>query len=332
MRIPSALISIVIVLASAACAGNQLAANAPERGGDGHQERVTGFDGRTLTLQLAREDGSLDRFDSVRDSQGSWAYPPVLPNHVGRVWILRKTKRDTSSLVYALIGWDDDDPTDYLAAGYWLRFPGPRVFGRGLVAAERHVFIDGPEIDPSDPPRLPASGTATYVGPVGGLYEYSHGSDRTDVEAPVVADEFAATMNIQADFSDGTLSGCIGCIDDIRIERQHLYAYLGFRRRPVPEAPPTDYELHFGLTAIDPDGTFRNTDVSVLHPDRIVTQSGGSWSGTLSNVPDDDGYPRLMAGKMGVEFQEADGSRGDFQGIFTALGESLLPPGPRDEP
>ena len=91
-------------------------------------------------------------------------------------------------------------------------------------------------------------------GPVGGLYEYSHGSDWTDVDAPVVADEFAATMSVQADFSAGTLSGCIGCTGDIRIERRHLYAYLGFRRRPVPAAPPTDYELHFGLTAIDPDG------------------------------------------------------------------------------
>ncbi len=332
MRIPSALISIVVVLASAACTSNQMAADARAPGGDAHPERITDFDGRTLTLQLAREDGSFDRFDSVRDSQGSWAYPPVLPNHVGRVWILRKTKRDSSSLVYALIGWDDDDPTDYLAAGYWLRFPGPRAFGRGLVAAERRVFIDGPEIDPSNPPELPLSGTATYLGPVGGLYEYSHGSDWTDVEAPVVADEFAATMNIQADFSDGTLSGCIGCIGDIRIERRHLYAYLGFRRRPVPEAPPTDYELHFGLTAIDRDGTFRNTDVNVLHPDRIVTQSGGSWSGTLSNVPDGAGSPRLVAGMVGVAFQEADGSQGDFQGIFTALGESLLPPDSGDEP
>ena len=332
MRTPSALIGIVIVLASAACAGNQMAVDAPEPDGDVRPERITDFDARVLTLQLTREDGSLDHFDSVRDSQGSWAYPPVLPNHVGRVWILRKTKRDSSSLVYALIGWDDDDPTDYLAAGYWLRFPGPRVFGNGLVAAERQVFIDGPEIDPSDPPQLPVSGTATYVGPVGGLYEYSHGSDWTDVEAPVVADEFAATMNIEASFADGTLSGCIGCIGDIRIERRHLYAYLGFRRRPVPEAPPTDYELHFGLTAIDPDGTFRNTEVSVLHPDRIVTQSSGSWSGTLSNVPDDDGFPRLVAGKMDAEFQEADGSQGNFQGIFTALGESLLPPDPGGEP
>ena len=332
MRIPSALISIVIVLASTACTSNQMAADAPEPRGNAQPDRITDFDGRSLTLQLTREDRTLDRFDSVRDSQGSWAYTPVLPNHVGRVWILRKTRHDSSSLVYALIGWDDDNPSDYLAAGYWLRFPGPRVFGRGLVAAERQVFIDGPEIDLFNPPQLPVSGTAIYVGPVGGLYEYSHGSDWTDVDAPVVADEFAATMSVQADFSAGTLSGCIGCTGDIRIERRHLYAYLGFRRRPVPAAPPTDYELHFGLTAIDPDGTFRSADVSVLHPDRIVTQSGGSWSGSLSNVPDDDGFPRLVAGKLGAAFREADGSQGDFQGIFTALGESLLPPGPGDEP
>ena len=98
----------------------------------------------------------------------------------------------------------------------------------------------------------------------------------------------------------------------------------------MPEAPSTDYEFRFGLAAIDLGGTFRNTEVAVLHRGRIVTRSSGSWSGTLSNAPDDDGFPSLVVGKTGAEFQEAD--QGNFQGIFTALGESLLPPGPDGEP
>ena len=36
--------------------------------------------------------------------------------------------------------------------------------------------------------------------------------------------------------------------------------------------------------------------------------------------------------EVSAEFHEADGSQQDFQGIFTAPGDSLLLPGPGDEP
>ena len=130
-----------------------------------------------------------------------------------------------------------------------------------------------------------------------------------------------------ADFSSGMLSGCVGCIGDLELEREHLYLALGFRSEP-PVALPTDYELHFAPTAIGSDGGFASSSVTVVHPGRTVTQSSGSWSGNLSNIADAAGNPRLVAGMADAQFNEADGSHGAFRALFTGLGASLLPPPP----
>ena len=75
-----------------------------------------------------------------------------------------------------------------------------------------------------------------------------------------------------------------------------------------------------------------NDDVTVTHPERAVTQSSGSRDGRLSNRPDAGGNPRLVAGSAAVEFVEADGSAGELWSLFTAVGESLLPPDPNPNP
>ena len=226
------------------------------------------------------------------------------------------------------MSWDNDDPTDYLAAGWWLRFPGVHPPRLPISRAKTQVFIDGPEIDPSRPPDLPVSGTATYVGGAGGLYSYRYGSNWSGFEDPEVTEEIGGIIDITANFDDNTISGCIGCTGDLEIGREHLYVALRWRAE-VPLALPTDYELHFGMTDINPNGTFDHNDVTVQHPERTVTSSSGAWAGTLSNRPDPDGNPRLAAGIARAEFSEDDGSQGAFDTLFLALGDSLrpLPPG-----
>ena len=54
-----------------------------------------------------------------------------------------------------------------------------------------------------------------------------------------------------------------------------------------------------------------------------VIQSEGSWGGSLSNIPDQEGNPRLAAGFTSVEFEESDGSVGSLFGTFVALSESF---------
>lgn len=314
-----------LVVTLTACGGSDMARDMPSADEQMRFERVTHFDGQVLHVDLPRGDGTRDRFNAVRDEWYSWSYVPAILNHAGRRWTLGKTTATHTSLVYALVSWNDDDPTDYLAAGWWLRFPGRYSFRRdlSLLDAEGDAFIDGPELDISNPPRLPEAGQATYTGGAGGFYRYRDGSGATDAAEHI--EEFSATMVITADFSDNTMWGCLGCVGDLVLEREHLYALL--RRRPGElTALPTDYELRFGVTDLTSRGTFVGTDVTVVHPERRVTESSGYWDGRLSNQPDADGNPRLVAGKSDVQFVEDDGSEGQFRSLFTAVGESLLPP------
>ena len=333
MTIARSLACAALALAMAGCGSDAVQRKALPAEEEVRFERVTRFDGEVLRVALVREDGTRDAFNSVRDEWYSWSWVPARPGYAGRRWTLLKTTAEQSSMVYAVVSWNDDDPTDYLAAGWWLRFPGQYSFRRhlSLLDAEGDAFIDGPELDISTPPRLPEAGTATWTGGAGGFFRYRYGSGWTDVEAPVDVEEFTGTVAITADFADQTVRGCIGCVGDLVLEREHLYGALGYRRG-VPRALPTDYELHFGATDIYSNGAFVGDEVTVTHPERTVTGSSGSWDGRLSNRPDADGNPRLVAGSAAVEFVEADGSAGEFRSLFTAVGESLLPPASNPNP
>ena len=59
------------------------------------------------------------------------------------------------------------------------------------------------------------------------------------------------------------------------------------------------------------------------HPEREVMRSRGFWGGSLSAFDDEDGNPRLIAGFKDAGFEEDDGSRGFFWGVFTVLSETF---------
>ena len=161
MKIARTLGCAALVLTMTACGRNDMVSEMPPTDEQIRFERVTRFDGQVLHIDLPRGDGTRNRFNSVRDEWYSWSYVPGLRNHAGRRWTLGKTTATHTSLVYAVVSWNDDDPTDYLAAGWWLRFPGPYSFRRGLSLedAEGVAFIDGPELDVSK--SAPASGCGT---------------------------------------------------------------------------------------------------------------------------------------------------------------------------
>jgi hypothetical protein len=314
-----AVLALTFVLA--ACAGGgDMADTVPAAGPPA--PRVTDFDGEVLRISVPHPDGGRDNLNSLRDEWYSWSWFPFMPNHAGRRWTLGKTDRDGVTLAYALISWDNDDPADYLSAGFWMRFDGATTT-RHLDPAGATIvpFVDGPELDPAAPPDLPLTGTASYAGSAGGVYRY-----RTPGAAEPVAEEFAATITLEADFAAGAVAGCIGCVGDIALEREHLYAILGWRRdQGATEHPPAGYEIRFGLTPIGEASGFEGERVSVSHPDRDVTRSGGLWSGQFSSRPAADGTPRLVAGEARATFAEADGAEGSFDSIFTALHPELLP-------
>ena len=140
---------------------------------------------------------------------------PVQPNHRSREWLLAQNHYDRRIMVYAFASWNNDNPDDYLAAGWWLIYPPGTPFWK-FEDATRGVFIDGPEIDPMNPPDLPIDGTAAYTGSSGGLYTYQYGGDwGEELKGTTEYTEFAGPLSLEADFSKKMNHGLHGmrCAD-----------------------------------------------------------------------------------------------------------------------
>ena len=319
------LLGIVLVSTTGACIGRE---DAPQTAREGsiHFMRNTEFSGPHLRVFLTLEDGSDVSVNTADDAVHTQAGTTPIFGHQARDWTFIKDTEDGTSVVYALVSWDPGDPADYLMAGWWAEFPGQHLPELSFRDSIQYAIVDGPEIDASTPPELPLKGQATYVGQAGGLYAYVPGSDWGQHEGARVLDEYEGVITITADFAMNTLSGCVGCTGDLVTRRAHFGIFLGDEIRDV-QSVASDYELHFGETAINPDGTFEHTDVTVRHPERTIAQSEGHWGGAFSNIPDRAGNPRLAAGFSSVDFEESDGSTGTFIGTFVALSETLEAPG-----
>ena len=321
MRPTVILLGMFLVLVTSGCA------NAPpdDEGDDEgriHFERNSEFTGPNLQVFVTLEDGRKVTVDTTDDAVDSRSAATPVPGHQARDWTFVKEVEEGTSIAYALVSWDGDNPADYLMAGWWAEFPGQHLPELSFGDSIQFAIVDGPEIDPSTPPRLPLDGQAAYAGQAGGLYVYVTGTDWGEDEGAYVIDEYEGAITITADFARNTLSGCIGCAGDLVTRRAHFDIFLGDEVRDV-QSVAAGYELHFGDTPLDPNGTFEHTDVAVMHPQRTVTQSEGHWGGSLSNIPDQEGNPRLAAGFSAADFEESDGSVGRFFGAFVALSESL---------
>ena len=285
-------------------------------------ERNSEFDGVNLRMFVSLDDGTEVSVNTADDVIAAEPVATPMPGHQAWALTFLKVADDDTSVAHALLSWDPADPEDYLVFGWWALFPDqhpPELSFRGSV---RYAIVDGPEIDHGVAPRLPVGGTATYAGQAGGLYTYVAGSDWGEDEGAFAIDEYQGTVILAVDFADRTLRGCIGCVGDLVTQRAHFGVFLGEELRDVG-AIATDYELHLATAIFGEDGTFERDRVTVRHPDRTVTQSEGAWGGALSSRRDEDGNPRLVAGFNGVDFQESDGSEGEFVGSFLGLSETF---------
>ncbi|MYD94824.1 MAG: hypothetical protein F4Y02_14280, partial [Chloroflexi bacterium] len=123
----------------------------------------TSFVDGVLSVDVPASGGRTRTLDTIRHREASWGRflsRPVQPNHSSREWLLAENHYDGKILVYAVVSWNDADPADYLAAGWWLTYP-PDVPYWKFESATRGVFLDGPEVDPARPPDLPLTGTAS---------------------------------------------------------------------------------------------------------------------------------------------------------------------------
>ena len=315
MRETVILLALIAVLAVTGCARSP----SEEEGGIDFG-RNSEFSGPALRVFVTLEDGRKVSVNTTDDAVDSRSAVTPIPGHQARDWTFIKDVEEGTSIAYALVSWDGDDPADYLMAGWWAEFPDQHLPTLSFRDSIQYSIVDGPEIDPSNPPQLPLDGQATYVGQAGGLYAYVAGSDWGENQGAYAIDEYEGVIALTADFARNTLSGCIGCEGDLVTRRAHFGIFLGDEVRDV-QFIAAGYELHFGDTPFNPDGTFEHTDLTVRHPERDVTHSEGHWGGSLSNVPDRAGTPRLVAGFSSAEFEESDGSVGEFIGTFVALSE-----------
>jgi len=287
----------------------------------------TTFVDSVLSIDVRYHDGRTRTLDTFRHPQSTWAIHlprPSQPDHSSREWLLAENHYDGKILLYAVASWNDADPADYLAAGWWLVYP-PDTPIWAFEAATRGVFLDGPELDPAKPPDLPLTGTASYIGSAGGLYTYRYGRDWGELAESSEYTEFAGLISLIADFDGNRLTGCLGCLEPIETAPgRHLYPAVPWQG-PDPAASPADYDLHFAAS-LGATGAFEDTAVAVRHPERAITSAAGTWRGQFSNVPDVDGNPRRVVGSTDVHFAESDGSVGHFTGIFDALTPATLTP------
>ena len=79
--------------------------------------RTTEFDGNVLTVDLFSDDGNELKVNTLRDAIETESFRPSIPNPSGRSRVMRNTAYDSTSIVYAVVSWDNDDSTSYLAAG-----------------------------------------------------------------------------------------------------------------------------------------------------------------------------------------------------------------------
>jgi len=314
-------LAVALVLTATACSriGNDRMPLAEDEGRI-HHERNSEFSGPHLRVFLTLQDGTEVSVNTADDAVATSPAPTPIPGHQARSWTFVKDADIGASVAHGVVSWDPADPADYLMAGWWAQFPGQHIPDLDFAGSIQAAIVDGPEIDPAFPPELPLEGQATYIGQAGGLYAYVPGSDWGEDEGAYVLDEYEGEITLTADFADATLSGCIGCTGDLVTRRAHFGIFLGDEVRDA-QAVAAGYELHLGVTPLNPDGTFEHDGVEVRHPDRTITNSEGFWGGVVSNRQDADGNPRLAAGFSDAAFEESDGSAGLFYGTFVALSE-----------
>ena len=259
------------------------------------------FDGQNLDLTIQRPDGSSIQLNSANNAfqsiPGTYTGVPGLDQR--RDIVMARISDNAVSSAVTYVNWNDSDPLDYLAAGYWLHydFEGD-VSGFSVIGTEIGAFVDGPELDGSA--SLPVDRTARYLESTQGFYVQNR-----DAEADIGG--FTAVIELTADFGSNTVSGCVGCTGFIELS--------SFVDDSIAES---DSMLRLGPAPIGSAGGFRNHEVTLVTPGITYTENSGSWGGKFSNVPDAAGDPRLVAGTYGSKAATAGGDGITFVGTFYA--------------
>ncbi len=294
-------------------AAARVAANRPRFGSvtqssnTGDTAGVTGdsasasFDGSKVSVTVRRADGSSVAFNSASHGIDTDTLDPMLSGYSFRGDQMLTSTANSLTLAAAYTHWNNEDPNDYLAGGYWMQAKG-RVDPLEITGIEIGAFVDGPEL--TGDPTLPVNGSATYTGRAAGSFGY-----RSESDDETIIGEFYGDASLTAEFSDSpTVSGCIGCNGGLftsgtAISESGLTSEF--------EDEPAQSRIRLQAAPVT-GGSFTG---KVKVESTNVTNSSGTWGGRFSTKTQ-AGDPRLTAGTVGTEWTESDGSRGTAVGVW----------------
>ena len=90
-----------------------------DRGGVSSDRAGTEFGDGHLTATITRQSAGPLALDTATDTLFSYDVP-YIPGYTLRTWALLSDTDEGALVSYHVVNWNDDDPSDYLAAGYWI--------------------------------------------------------------------------------------------------------------------------------------------------------------------------------------------------------------------
>ena len=279
------------------------------------------FDGSVARITVTQTDGSFTFANDApayyeRDyPQSEFQVWAPLPYDSGNISYHARIDDEDDSFHADYIGviWNSDDVAEHSVWGYWLRSDG-NPYEPG-VEFEAGAFVDGPEIDPANPPTLPSSGTASYSGEAQGVYHYQYGPENGELANAVEIGQYVQPFSMTVNFADASISVCGACTGSNRIWGTAVSPDGTVVRTWSGLETAYRYE---GTATLNSDGTFRTQQVTLTNSVNPVTDFSGSMGGIFSNVPDSNGNPRMVSGTSGGEYTQEDGSSGSYVGTFGA--------------
>ena len=256
------------------------------------------FDGRAVIL-------SVGRGQTVNTTNHSYTASPIpvfhTPEYSAREWIVPTNNRLTG-LVHAT--WNTQDQTDYVTFGAWAEQSASNA-GTPLSPVATGVVFDGPEFRHATP--LSAStGHATYRGTAMGVYKNT-ASPGTDHGF------FAGEVELNADFEQQRISGCIGC-DAIGIS---TYPAGLPAASSLARLSDTLIRLEQGAFTVS-DSTYTGAGITAESKSGVfpIRLSSGNWSGVFSNRQGGLGHPLAVGGTADGQISWEDADTLSFSAAF----------------
>ena len=245
--------------------------------------------------------------------------------------------------LFGRIEWDAGNDGNWTAWGWWLEIRGADFIAnapRGTASVKYNAFVEGPEFQLRRGRRdLPATGSARYRGPAGGVYsllEYAENARPADDHEYVTVGEFTGSVDLTMNYHDprnpqtsGRFASINGHLLVSRMEGART-SVSGVTEKVMREFGASDGpKIGFPIGQVGPNtlyGEVRSGErAPVVSGLGRATFGGGVWGARLSKVLTAGGDPRSMAGAFVLRAQDRDaelrnerGPRYQFNGVFLA--------------